>query len=286
MKIICIMGPTASGKSDLALRTAEELGGEIVSADSMQLYSGIPIGTAQPSAEELARVPHHLVGCFDFSEKIDVYRYVELADRAIADIVGRGKIPVVAGGTGFYLKSLLYGLDQLPGDDRLRAELDARFDSDQAFDSLREEMARLDPAALERWRDCRRKLIRALEVRMLTGKSILDLQSGSRPLRYQVDASVLDWSPELLRSRIAERCDRMLAAGWIEEGRAAIARGILESPTAHQALGYKLIDRFLRNELSFEELRCQLIAQTGQYARRQRTWFRHQHPEARVIAMP
>ncbi|MGE4564377.1 MAG: tRNA (adenosine(37)-N6)-dimethylallyltransferase MiaA [Victivallaceae bacterium] len=286
MKMICIMGPTASGKSELALRTAEELGGEIVSADSMQLYSGIPIGTAQPSAEELARVPHHLVGCFDFSEKIDVYRYVELADNAIADIAGRGKIPVVAGGTGFYLKSLLYGLDQLPGDDSLRAELDAKFDSDEAFDALREEMARLDPAGLERWCDCRRKLIRALEVRMLTGKSILDLQSGPRPLRYQVDAQVLDRPPELLRKRIAERCDRMLAAGWIEEGRTAIAQGILKSPTAHQALGYKLIDRFLRNELSFEELRFKLIAQTGQYARRQRTWFRHQHPEARVIAMP
>jgi tRNA dimethylallyltransferase len=285
MKMICIMGPTASGKSELALRTAEELGGEIVSADSMQLYSGIPIGTAQPSAEERARVPHHLVGCFDFSEKIDVYRYVELAERAIADIAGRGKIPVVVGGTGFYVKSLLYGLDHLPGDDKLRAELDARFDSDEAFEALREEMRRLDPAGLDRWHDCRRKLIRALEVRLLTGKSILDLQSGPRPLRYQVDAQVLDWPPELLRNRIVERCDRMLAAGWIEEGRVAIARGILDSPTAHQALGYKLIDCFLRNELTFEELRFKLIAQTGQYARRQRTWFRHQHPEARFIAM-
>ena len=148
--LLAVMGPTASGKSELALELARRLDGEIVSADSMQLYRGLAIGTAQPTAEERAEVPHHLVGILDLSERADVVDFVARAERAVADIERRGKVPVIVGGTGYYLKALLYGLDDLPADPALRAELDRRYDSEAGGAELRERMAAEDPAALAR----------------------------------------------------------------------------------------------------------------------------------------
>ncbi len=284
--LLCITGPTASGKSALALQLARELNGEIVSADSMQLYRGLEIGTAQPTAEEKALIPHHLVGCFDLSERIDVTRFVRLADAAIADIRARGRIPIIAGGTGFYVKALLYGLDDLPADPELRRELDLAYDRDDRFDALRMRMRELDPAAEARWHNCRRKLIRALEVRLLTGRSLLELQKGPQPLRYHTFARTLQWPPELLRQRIAERTRLMLHNGWIEETATALAAGLASSPTAHQALGYAVIAEYLAGKLTLVETTERIINRTCQLARRQRTWFRHQHPEALPISLP
>ena len=282
--ITVIMGPTASGKSALALRLAAESGGEIVSADSMQLYRDLPIGTAQPTPEERARVPHHLVGIYDLSERAEVYRYCALADAAVAEIRRRGKPVIVCGGTGLYLRALLYGLDDLPADRELRRELDETYDSPEGEVLLLERMAALDPAAFARWKNCRRRLIRALEVRLLTGRSIMDLQQGSRPLRYP-DATVwrLDPPPETLKQKIARRAENMLRNGWIDEARRAIANGLFSTPTAHQALGYRQIADYLDGRFSREKLLSSICTATWQYARRQRTWFRHQHPEARVL---
>ncbi len=284
--LLCLTGPTASGKSALALRLARELDGEIVSADSMQLYRGLEIGTAQPTAAEQALVPHHLIGCFDWSERIDVTRFVRLADAAIADIRARGRVPIVVGGTGFYVKALLYGLDDLPADPVLRRELDRTYDRDDRFDALRARMRELDPAAESRWHDCRRKLIRALEVRLLTGRSLLELQHGPRPLRYRTFARTLQWPPDLLRLRIAERTRAMLRNGWIEEAAAALAAGLPDTPTAHQALGYAVIAEHLAGRWTVEETAERIITRTCQLARRQRTWFRHQHPEALPVLLP
>ena len=246
--IVVIMGPTASGKSALALELARKRGGEIVSVDSMQLYRGLEIGTAQPTAEEQMEIPHHLVGCFDFHERIDVFMFQRLADAAIAEIRRRGRLPVLAGGTGLYLRALLYGLDDLPADPGLRQELDAAYDSEAGETALKRRMAELDPAGLARWENCRRRLIRALEVRLLTGKSILELQKNPFDrLRYPVRA------------------------------------GLLETPTAHQALGYRLIAEHLAGRFGFEELHARISTATWQLARRQRTWFRHQHPEAEPL---
>ncbi|MBO5763096.1 MAG: tRNA (adenosine(37)-N6)-dimethylallyltransferase MiaA [Lentisphaeria bacterium] len=282
-RTVVISGPTASGKSALALAVAEAIGGEIVSVDSMQLYRGIPIGTAQPTAEEMRRIPHHLVGIHDFSVKADVYDFIRLAEDAISEIRSRGKVPVLAGGTGFYLKALLYGLDDLPGDETLRDQLNEQYDRDDAFDDLRLRMQRLDPAAAAKWHDCRRKLIRALEVHLLTGRSILELQQGERKLRFPVQAFTLEWSPEALRERIGRRCRIMLENGWIDEAREAIAGGLLTSPTAYQALGYSWIGEYLANRLSRPDLERIIVEKTAQFARRQRTWFRHQHPESMPI---
>ena len=284
MEILVITGPTASGKSALALNEAARLGGEIVSVDSMQLYKGIEIGTAQPTLEERARVPHHLVGIWDFSVRAEVFTFCELAENAIADIRRRGKIPVVAGGTGFYLKALFGGLDDLPADRQLRKELDEKYDSDAGEVLLAAEMLRLDPAAYEKWKLCRRRLIRALEVRLITGQSILTLQSGKNTtLRYDAEVFRLDPDADALKQRINARAAKMLDNGWIEEAENAIAHGLFTSPTAHQALGYKQIAAYLNGEFDRETLLTKICTATWQYARRQRTWFRHQHPEAQTV---
>ncbi len=283
-EIVAIMGPTASGKSALALETAEKLDGEIVSIDSMQIYRGLEIGTAQPNAAERMRVPHHLVGIREISCRVDVVSYCALADAAIAGISARGKVPVLVGGTGLYMRSLLYGLDDLPSDLKLRRELDLRYDSPAGEAGLRERMRELDPAALEKFSRCRRRLIRALEVRLITGRSLLELQGKLLPrLRYRVEAWRLDPEAEVLKHRIACRAAEMLRSGWIEEAETALKNGLADSPTAHQALGYRIIGDYLSGGMSRDELESRIITATWQFARRQRTWFRHQHPEARIV---
>ncbi|MBQ4106381.1 MAG: tRNA (adenosine(37)-N6)-dimethylallyltransferase MiaA [Lentisphaeria bacterium] len=281
--LLAVMGPTASGKSKLALELAQRLDGEIVSADSMQLYRGLAIGTAQPTAEEQQLVPHHLVGVLDLTERADVVGFVARAEKIIADIESRGKVPVIAGGTGYYLKALLYGLDDLPADAALRAELDQQYDSEVGGELLRERMIAEDSAAWEKYGSCRRKLIRALEVRLLTGRSIIEWQQGARKLKYPVSAWKLEVDPAVLREKIARRAGQMLAAGWVEEARQAIAGGLLTSPTAHQALGYSVIAAYLDGGLDAAAMEQRIMDRTCQFARRQRTWFRHQHPEAQPI---
>ncbi len=286
-KIVVIMGPTASGKSSLALKVAADFGGEIISADSMQLYRGLDIGTAKPSQEEQAAVQHHLIDLFDFDIRIDVYTFLKLAEAAIAEIRSRGRLPVIAGGTGMYIRALLYGIDPLPGDPELRAGLDQLYDNPEGFEKLKVLMREKDPVDFERWQMHNRKLIRALEVFELTGKSITELQTVNKPqLRYPVIAWNLSWDREVLRRRIEDRTIQMLAAGWIDEAAAALKNGILESPTAHQALGYRIIGEYLAGRLSYDAMREQIITATWQLARRQMTWFRHQHPEAITVAMP
>ena len=278
------MGPTASGKSALALKWAQERGGEIVSIDSMQVYRGLEIGTAQPTPEERKAVPHHLVGFMDIHDRVEVFSFCERADAAIADIASRGKLPILAGGTGLYLRSLLYGLDDLPNDRDLRAELDAEYDSADGEAALRERMRELDPAALEKFANCRRRLIRALEVRLITGRSLLELQGVVKPkLRYEAEAWRLDPPAEILKDKIARRAHLMLENGWIDEAKRALDDGLLATPTAHQALGYRLIAEHLRGAFDRAELEKRIVTATWQFARRQRTWFRHQHPEARAI---
>jgi len=282
--VVVIMGPTASGKSALALKWAQQRGGEIVSIDSMQVYRGLEIGTAQPTAEERKLVPHHLVGFMDIHERVEVFSFCTRADAAIADIAARGNVPILAGGTGLYLRSLLYGLDDLPNDPELRAKLDAEYDSGAGEAALHERMRELDPAALEKFSKCRRRLIRALEVRLVTGRSLLELQGKLKPkLRYEVEAWRLDPPTEVLKDKIARRAHLMLEAGWIDEAKRALDAGLLSTPTAHQALGYDLIAAHLRGEFDRAELEKRIVTATWQFARRQRTWFRHQHPEARVL---
>ena len=283
--LLVISGATASGKSALAFAAAKRLNGEIVSVDSMQLYRDLPIGTAQASEKEKQEVPHHLTGIYELRERSEVFRFCAEADAAIADILSRGKVPVLCGGTGLYLKALLYGLDDLPGDRDLRKKLDDLYDSEAGEKLLHEKISTLDPAAFAKWKQCRRRLIRALEVFMITGKSIVELQQGKRQqLRYDIHAFMLERESSELKERIAHRAKTMLDSGWIEEADSAIKAGLFSTPTAHQALGYRLIDQFIKGEFSRQELFEKICTATWQYARRQRTWFRHQHPEAEIFS--
>ena len=276
--LIVYIGCTASGKSAAALREAERLGGEIISCDSMQFYKDLPIGTAQPTMEERAMVPHHLVGTLELDQRMTVTDYCRLAEKTVAEVRSRGNVPFLCGGTGLYVNSFICGMDDLPADVDLRKQLDEKYDSVSGEPALFDEMRRLDPAALEKWQNCRRKLIRALEVRLISGKSILSFQSGQNDRRFPCKVRLIERESDCLKERIRQRAGLMLQSGWIEEAEAAIAKGLLATPTAHQALGYKIIAEYLNGSFDRSTLLDKLATATWQYARRQRTWFRHQAP--------
>ncbi|MBR3507012.1 MAG: tRNA (adenosine(37)-N6)-dimethylallyltransferase MiaA [Lentisphaeria bacterium] len=280
-----IMGPTAAGKSELAFALARECGGEIVSADSMQFYRGLDIGTAKPTAEERRLVPHHLIDSMDISEKSDVFRFRTDALRIIGEIRSRGHLPVVAGGSGLYLHALVYGLDVLPAKQSLRDELDAAYDNEEHFPELAAIMERECPFDFRRFHPHRRKLIRAREVFLLSGKQISELQSGGFTPDPAFAQFVLVRERTDLVNRIRRRAARMLESGWIEEAKEMLAKGLLRTPTAWQAIGYAQIGDYLAGKMTREELLESIVIATRQYARRQASWFRSQHKEAAFLTV-
>jgi len=281
-----IMGPTAAGKSELAFALARECGGEIVSADSMQFYRGLDIGTAKPTAEERCQVPHYLIDSMDISEKSDVFRFRTDALRIIGEIRSRGKLPIVAGGSGLYLHALVYGLDVLPAEQSLRDKLDAAYDNDAGFPELAAIMERECPLDFRRFYPHRRKLIRAREVFLLSGKQITELQSGeSAPDPMFAQFVLVRDRADLIR-RIRKRAEAMLKSGWIEEARTMLAQGLLNAPTAWQAIGYAQIGDYLAGRMTRDELLESIVIATRQFARRQATWFRNRHKEAAFLSVP
>ncbi len=281
-----IMGPTAAGKSELAFALARECGGEIVSADSMQFYRGLDIGTAKPTAEERRAVPHHLIDSMDISEKSDVFRFRTDALRIIGEIRARGHLPVVAGGSGLYLHALVYGLDVLPAKQSLRDELDAAYDNEEHFPDLASVMKRECPLDFRRFYPHRRKLIRAREVYLLSGKQISELQSGGFSPDPGFAQFVLVRDRADLVNRIRRRAAVMLKSGWIDEAKEMLAKGLLQAPTAWQAIGYAQIGDYLAGKMTREELLEAIVIATRQYARRQASWFRSQHKEAAFLPVP
>ena len=281
-----IMGPTAAGKSELAFALARECGGEIVSADSMQFYRGLDIGTAKPTAEERRLVPHHLIDSMDIAEKSDVFRFRTDALRIIGEIRARGRLPVIAGGSGLYLHALVYGLDVLPADQSLRDELDAAYDNDAHFPELAAIMERECPLDFKRFHPHRRKLIRAREVYLLSGRQISELQSGDSVPDPAFAQFVLVRDRADLVNRIRRRAEVMLGSGWIDEARTMLAKGLLSSPTAWQAIGYAQIGDFLAGNMTRADLLESIVIATRQYARRQATWFRNRHKEAVFLTVP
>ena len=283
-----IMGPTASGKSALALELARKLNGEIISVDSMQVYRGLDIGTAKPAWKEREEIPHHLIDILEIGERADLFTFRDRAEELIAEIRSRGRLPILAGGTGLYLRALVYGLDNMPADESLRQRINADFDSDSGFETLKKIMREKVPDDFEKWHQHRRRLLRAYEVFLLTGKSFTSLQKTWKSAGPRKDAVqfVLQWERDELKRRIRERCRTMLENGWIEETKRLAERGLFSSPTAWQALGYPLIGEYLRGEFSRNGLEDRIATATWQFARRQLTWFRGQHKEAVVLAMP
>ena len=272
---ILLAGPTASGKSAVALRLAEQLGGEIISVDSMQVYRGLDIGTAKPSSAERARVPHHLLDVADLTESFDAARFTRLARTAVAEIQTRDHVPILCGGTGFYFKTFLEGPGPAPpADDALRAELTAT----PLAELLRELEAR-DPEAFQKIdRKNPRRVVRAVEVIRLTGQPFSAQRAAPVP-SDQPDAPrffCLTRASHDLHARIHARVDEMFQRGLVAETERLLARGLAENPTAMQAIGYRQVVEHLRGERSLAETIELVKIRTRQFARRQMTWFRRQ----------
>lgn len=286
---VILTGPTGSGKSALALRLAERLGMEIVSMDSMTLYRGMDIGTAKPSATERARVPHHLIDVLDPWESANVAWWLEQAIAACQAIIQRGKKPLFVGGTPFYLKCLFFGLfDSPPADESLRCELESEAER-EGRDRLHARLAAVDPRTAARLHphDVRR-VVRALEVYLLTGQPISAWQQtwdtpafvsshekAPAPVR-QIPCVRLDWPRERLYERINYRVVAMFQAGLVDEVRRLLAGPRPLSREARQALGYReLIAHLSGDGSTLDQTIAAIQMHTRQFAKRQLTWFRH-----------
>jgi tRNA dimethylallyltransferase len=271
---IFIAGPTAVGKSEIALLLAKKIGGEIISADSMQVYRGLDIGTAKPSPAERARVPHHLIDICDLMENFDAAQFIRLAQKAVEEIQSRNKTPIFCGGTGLYFKAFLSGLGEAPAaNPGLRAELEAA-----SFESLLRELRERDPAAYEKIdKQNPRRVIRAVEVIRLTGKPF-----SAQRAEWKIQNSKFKIQNyfcftrrvEDLHARINTRVDAMFARGLVEETRVLLQNGLEQNKTAMQAIGYRQVVEHLRGERPLAETIELVKSRTRQFAKRQLTWFR------------
>jgi len=279
--LIVITGPTATGKTALGVALAEALRGEVVSADSMQLYRRMDIGTAKPTAEEQRGIPHHMLDVADPREGYSAGRYVDAAAACIDDIYARGKQPLLVGGTGLYIDSLLAGTDFAPApeDEALRRELNAQYDA-LGGDVFRERLREIDPLRAEKLSSGdKKRLVRAMEVYRLTGETITahDERTRSLPPRYPFLRFALTWNDrERLYERIDRRVDEMLAQGLVQEVESLMAEGLSEAHTAMQAIGYKEIAAALRGGCTMEEAVETVKRESRRYAKRQLTWLRRQ----------
>ena len=277
--MIVICGPTASGKTALSVALAKELGGEVVSADSMQIYRRMDIGTAKPTPEEMDGVPHHMIDVADPEENWSVARYVSVAIPVVDGIIARGKIPIVAGGTGLYIDNLVAGREFAPfeEDSGLRQLLQARA-RQEGLPVLLEELAAVDPEAAGRLHpNDEKRIIRALEVWLSTGKTITQHNEETKnlPNRYTPLTVGLDFQErEQLRRRIDRRVDEMMERGLEQEIRALLADGVPPHCTAMQAIGYKEIVAAIQEGRPVAEGAEEVKLRSRQYAKRQLTWFR------------
>lgn len=275
--VIVICGPTATGKTALAVETALAHNGEVVSADSMQLYRGMDVGTAKPTEEEKKGVPHHMLDVADPAEDFSVARYVDLASRCVDDILARGKLPIIAGGTGLYIDALVKGLTFAPFTGGCRSALQARARA-EGIGPLYEALRRVDPkrAASLHIND-EKRILRALEVFYETGETLTahDERTQALPPRYQALRVGLNFSSrDVLWSRIDRRVDSMLAQGLENEVRALLDAGVPSACTAMQAIGYKEFVTALLGGRTIGEATQEIKLRSRQYAKRQLTWFR------------
>ena len=276
--LICIAGPTASGKTALAVQLAKELEGEVVSCDSMQVYKGMDIGTAKPTAEEMEGIPHHMLSVAEPWEDFSVSRYCAMAAPIVDDILARGKTAIIAGGTGLYMDSLIKGNDFAPFPTTgMRERLEQQADA-EGMEAMLSLLSSIDPESAARLHLAdRKRIIRALEVYYETGETITQHNQKTQkiPPRYQPVWLGLDFADrgELYR-RIDLRVELMLKDGLVEEIRQLLAQGIPAKCTAMQAIGYKEFVAALEGNGTIEEAAAQVQQSSRRYAKRQLTWFR------------
>lgn len=280
ISVYAVVGPTATGKSAYAVDLAKQLGGEIVSGDSMQLYRGMDIGTAKASAEEQEGIPHHLLDIADISEPFSAGRFLTLAADAIRAIHARGKVPIVCGGTGLYIELLLTGrkLTDTEADPALREEL-LRFAQENGAEALHDRLRQLDPnAAAAIHPNNIKRVVRAIEICETAGvtKSEADKRSteGENPFCPTIIRLTCPDRASLYE-RIDRRVEDMFARGLEDEVRALCARGLRQTPTASQAIGYKEFYPYFDGLRTLSEVQEEICRNTRRYAKRQETWFSH-----------
>ena len=275
--IICIAGPTASGKTALSTALAKELGGEVISCDSMQIYRRMDIGTAKPTRVEMGDIPHHMIDVCEPDEDFSVSRYCEMAAPIVDDILARGKTAIIAGGTGLYMDSLIRGNGFAPFPSTgHRERLEARLEA-EGLEPLAAELQAVDPASVIRAQNNPRRIIRALEVWLETGETITahNLRTQAVPPRYDpVWFALEDQDRKDLYDRIDRRVTLMLEQGLVDEIRSLLASGIPSDCTAMQAIGYKEFIEALDGQCTIEEAADRVRQSSRRYAKRQLTWFR------------
>jgi tRNA dimethylallyltransferase len=273
-KIVVIVGPTCTGKSQLAMDLALDLHGEIVNADSMQVYKYFNIGTAKQDYDSRGSIPHHLIDIAEPYEDFNAAIFKDMADRSISAIWARGHVPIVVGGTGLYVRALIYDLFKVHGDKALRKKLDELYDSDPL--SFYENVKKVDPeyGLKVSFRD-KRRMIRAMEVFQLTGFSMSEWsrRHGFKNPRYEAIKIGLKTPREQLFERINRRVEEMLASGWIEEVKGILSMGFDEGLKPFTSIGYMEILLYLHGSITHEDMVKDIKKFTRHYAKRQLTWF-------------
>lgn len=276
-KVIVICGPTASGKTALSILLAKTINGEIISCDSMQIYKDMDIGTAKPTKEEMQGIEHHLIDFVSPDERYSVADYKKDAKKAIKQILEKGKTPIIVGGTGLYVDSLIYEIEypNIEFDENYRIDLEKQV-KENGLEKLYEQARKIDPEAISKISpNDKKRILRVLEIYHATGKNKTEQERESRKkeVEYNYKVYALDWDREKLYERINKRVDIMIEQGLIEEVK-SIYNKYDKFPTAMQGLGYKEVVEYLNNEISKEEMIEKIKQETRRYAKRQLTWFR------------
>ena len=277
-KVIVIAGPTASGKTALSIELAKKINGEIISCDSMQIYKEMDIGTAKVTKEEMQGIKHYLIDFILPTERYTVSNFKKDSENAIEEILSKGKVPIVVGGTGLYVNSLIYGIEymDMEFDSKYRDELMKKAETDDGLKALYEEALKIDSKAMEKISaNDKKRIIRVLEIFKATGKNKTELEILSREkgVKYDFKKFAINMDREKLYDRINKRVDIMIEQGLVEEVK-AIYEKYDEYPTAMQALGYKEVVEYLEQKISYEEMVEKIKQETRRYAKRQLTWFR------------
>lgn len=276
-KAIVICGPTASGKTALSIELAKKIGGEIISCDSMQIYKEMDIGTAKPTKEEMQEIKHYLMDFVSPDKRYSVADFKQDAKNAMKEIIAKGKIPIIVGGTGLYVDSLIYEIDypNIEFDENYRKQLEEKSEK-EGLEKLYEEAKKIDPHAIEKISvNDQKRILRILEIYHATGKNKTEQEKESRknPVEYDYHVYAINWDREKLYERINKRVDIMIEQGLIEEVK-RIYQKYDTFPTAMQGLGYKEVVEYLENKCTKEEMIEKIKMETRRYAKRQLTWFR------------
>ena len=274
-EVIVICGPTASGKTGLSIELAKKINGEIISGDSMQIYKEMDIGTAKVTREEMQGIKHYLIDIIEPNQRYSVAEFKKDAEKAIEEIINKGKTPIVVGGTGLYIDSLIYGIEyqNIKLDEEYRKKLEK--EAEEGLDNLYEKAKKIDPEAMKKISpNDKKRIIRVLEIYKATGKTKTQQEEESRKeLKYDYKVFAINMEREKLSERINKRVDLMLQQGLIEEVE-KITEKYNEFPTAMQGLGYKEVVEYLENKTTKEEMIEKIKMETRRYAKRQITWFK------------